>query len=47
MEPPAKAFPAPTPAPQRCCKEYQAALVAWLEEHVAVVDERGAWMDRW
>lgn len=32
---------------QRCCKEYRAAVAAWLSAHVAVIDERGGWMDRW
>jgi len=32
---------------QRCSLEYRAAMQAWLEEHVVVIDERGQWMDRW
>lgn len=34
-------------ARQRACREYRAAMGAWLAKHVAVVDERGGWMDRW
>jgi hypothetical protein len=48
--PPTVCTPLPLPPlslAQRCCKEYRAAVAAWLAEHVAVVDERGAWMDRW